>query len=110
MAEPLQEGSIVALDAHGHGLTANGAIVPGALPGERTLVKINGKRAELVETLDPAPERATPICPWFEPVAAASHSTCRLPHYACRPRSALSARGVVAKVATWSMPMARPVA
>src|ERR1700722_18325795 len=65
MAEPLQEGSIVALDAHGHGLTANGAIVPGALPGERTLVKINGKRAELVETLDPAPERATPICPWF---------------------------------------------
>jgi 23S rRNA (uracil1939-C5)-methyltransferase len=65
MAEPLQEVSIVALDAHGHGLTANGAIVPGALPGERTLVKIEGKRAELVETLNPAPERAAPICRWF---------------------------------------------
>jgi len=65
MAEPLEEVSIVALDAHGHGLTANGAIVLGALPGERTLVKVDGKRAELVETLNPAPERAKPICPWF---------------------------------------------
>jgi 23S rRNA (uracil1939-C5)-methyltransferase len=65
MAEPLQEVSIVALDAHGHGLTANGAIVPGALPGERARVKLEGKRAELVETLDPSPARAAPICRWF---------------------------------------------
>ena len=65
MAEPLEEVSIVALDPHGHGLTANGAIVPGALPGERARVKLEGKRAELVETLDPSPERAAPICPWF---------------------------------------------
>jgi 23S rRNA (uracil1939-C5)-methyltransferase len=65
MGDPIEEVSIVALDAHGHGLTAHGAIVPGALPGERTLVKLEGKRAELVETLDPSPERATPICPWF---------------------------------------------
>ena len=65
MAEPLQEVSIVALDAHGHGLTANGAIVPGALPGDRTRVTLEGKRAELVETLEPSPERAAPICPWF---------------------------------------------
>jgi 23S rRNA (uracil1939-C5)-methyltransferase len=65
MAEPLEEVSIVSLDAHGHGIAANGAIVPGALPGERTLVKFEGKRAELVETLNPSPQRATPICPWF---------------------------------------------
>jgi 23S rRNA (uracil1939-C5)-methyltransferase len=65
MTEPLAEVSVVALDAHGHGLTANGAIVPGALPGERTLVRLEGKRAELLETLDPSPERAAPICPWF---------------------------------------------
>jgi 23S rRNA (uracil1939-C5)-methyltransferase len=65
MIEPVEEVSIVALNAHGHGLTANGEIVPSALPGERTLVKLEGKRAELVETLTPAPERATPICPWF---------------------------------------------
>ena len=65
MAEPLEEVSIVALDAHGHGIAANGALVPGALPGERTLVKFEGKGAELLETLNPSPERATPICPWF---------------------------------------------
>jgi 23S rRNA (uracil1939-C5)-methyltransferase len=65
VAEPLEEVSIVALDAHGHGIAANGAIVPGALPGERTLAKFEGKRAELVETLNRSPERAAPICPWF---------------------------------------------
>jgi 23S rRNA (uracil1939-C5)-methyltransferase len=65
MAEPLEEVSIVALDAHGHGLTANDVIVPGTLPGERTLVKIGVKRAELVETLNPSPKRAAPICRWF---------------------------------------------
>jgi 23S rRNA (uracil1939-C5)-methyltransferase len=65
MAEPLQEVSIIALDGHGHGLTADGAIIPGALPGEVVRVKLEGKRAELIETLDPSPERAAPICPWF---------------------------------------------
>jgi 23S rRNA (uracil1939-C5)-methyltransferase len=65
VAEPLEEVSIVALDAHGHGVDASGAIVPGALPGERSLIKPDGKRTELVETLDPSPERAEPICPWF---------------------------------------------
>jgi 23S rRNA (uracil1939-C5)-methyltransferase len=65
MTEPLEEVSIAALDAHGHGVAANGTVVPGALPGERTLVRFAGKRAELVETLEPSPERAAPICPWF---------------------------------------------
>ena len=64
MAEAMEEVSIVALDAHGHGVASNGVIVPGALPGERTLVRPEGKRAELVETLTP-PERAAPICRWF---------------------------------------------
>jgi 23S rRNA (uracil1939-C5)-methyltransferase len=65
MLEALEELAIVALDAHGHGLAANGAIVPGALPGESARVRLTGKRAELVETLSAAPERAEPICPWF---------------------------------------------
>jgi 23S rRNA (uracil1939-C5)-methyltransferase len=65
MAEPIEEVSIVALDALGQGVAANGAIVPFALPGERTLVRLEGKRAELVETLNPSPERAEPSCPWF---------------------------------------------
>ena len=65
MTEPFEEVSIVALDAHGHGVASSGAIVPAALPGERTLVRPDGKRAEIIETLDVAPERAEPICRWF---------------------------------------------
>ena len=65
MLEPLEEVSIVALDAHGNGVAANGATVPLALPGERAVVRREGKRAEVIETLDAAPERAAPICRWF---------------------------------------------
>ena len=65
MAESLDEVSIVALDAQGHGVAADGTSVPFALPGERTLVRREAKRADIVETLDPSPERAAPICPWF---------------------------------------------
>lgn len=64
MAEPLEEVAIVALDAEGHGVAVDGTIIPFALPGERALVR-EGKRAELVETLNAAPGRAAPICPWF---------------------------------------------
>ena len=65
MLKPVEELSIIALDAHGEGVAANGAIVPGALPGERALVRLAGKRAELIETLSAAPERAEPICRWY---------------------------------------------
>src|SRR5277367_3744876 len=102
MAEPLEEVSIVALDAHGHGLTANGAIVPGALPGERTLVKIEGKRAELIETLNPAPERTKPICAWFGTCGGcvAQHMSPSLYHVWKRGLvvEALEREGVAAKV------------
>ncbi len=65
MAEPLEELSIVALDAHGEGVAANGVVVPYALPGEQARVRLAGKRAELVEISRAAPERAEPICPWY---------------------------------------------
>jgi 23S rRNA (uracil1939-C5)-methyltransferase len=65
VAEPVEELSIVALDAHGQGVAANGTIVPGALPGERALVRLAGKRAEVVEMLGAAAERAEPSCPWY---------------------------------------------
>ena len=65
MAEPLEEVSIVALDAEGHGVAADGTSIPFGLPGERTLVRREGKHAELVETMNAATERAAPICPWF---------------------------------------------
>ena len=65
MAEALEELAIVALDSRGDGVAANGATVPGVLPGERARVLSSGKRAELVERLSASPERAEPICPWF---------------------------------------------
>ena len=65
MADVLEDLAIVGLDAHGHGLAANGAIVPGALPGERARVRATASARELVETLSAAPERAEPICRWF---------------------------------------------
>ena len=65
MVEALEELAIVGLDAHGQGVAANGAVVPGALPGERARVRLTGRRAELIETLSAAPERAEPMCPWF---------------------------------------------
>ena len=102
MAEPLEAVSIVALDPHGHGLTANGAIVPGALPGERARVKLEGKRAELVETLNPAPERAAPICPWFGTCGGcvAQHMSASLYHAWKRGLvvEALEREGVAAEV------------
>jgi 23S rRNA (uracil1939-C5)-methyltransferase len=80
MTELVEELSIVALDAHGQGVAASGTIVPGALPGERALVRIAGKRAELIETLSAAPARAEPICPWYGRCGgcAAQHMSDRL--------------------------------
>ena len=102
MVEPLEELSVVGLDAHGHGVTANGATVPGALPGERALVRHGGKRTELIQTLDPSPERAEPICRWFGTCGGcvAQHMSASL--YQAWKRSlvveALKREGVSAKV------------
>jgi 23S rRNA (uracil1939-C5)-methyltransferase len=102
MGETIEEVSIVALDAHGHGLTANGAIVPGALPGEQARVRLGGKHAELVETLNPAPERAAPICPWFGTCGGcvAQHMSASLYHAWKRSSvvEALEREGVAAEV------------
>ena len=102
MAEPLEEVSIVALDAHGHGVDASGVIVPGALPSERTMVKVEGKRAELVETLGRSPERAAPICGWFGRCGGcvAQHMSAALYHAWKRGLvvEALAREGVAAEV------------
>jgi 23S rRNA (uracil1939-C5)-methyltransferase len=102
MAESFEELSIVALDAHGQGVAANGAIVPGALPGERALVRYEGKRAELIEIPSPAPERAEPICRWYGRCGgcAAQHMSASLYRQWKRGLvvEALSREGVAAEV------------
>ncbi len=65
MSETLEELAIVALDPRGDGVATSGAVVAGALPGERVRVRPSGERAELVETLNVSAERAQPICRWF---------------------------------------------
>src|SRR5271154_5699041 len=102
MADPAEELSIVALDAHGEGVAANGAIVPGALPGERVWARLADKRAELIETLSAAPDRAKPICPWYGRCGgcAAQHMSDRLYRQWKRGLvvEALEREGVVAQV------------
>jgi 23S rRNA (uracil1939-C5)-methyltransferase len=102
MAEWLDEVSIVALDAHGQGVAADGTIVPFALPGERTLVRREGGHADIVETLDGSPERAAPICPWFGRCGgcAAQHMSASLHRRWKRGLviDALEREGVVAEV------------
>ena len=65
MTETDEVLSIVALDARGDGVAESGAIVPGALPGEQARVRLDGRRAEPIEVLNPSSERATPFCGWF---------------------------------------------
>jgi 23S rRNA (uracil1939-C5)-methyltransferase len=102
MAEPIEEVSIVALDAQGHGVAASGAIVPLALPGERAVVKLEGKRADLMETLNAAPERAEPICRWFGQCGgcAAQHMSASLYRQwkRCLVVEALEREGIAAEV------------
>jgi 23S rRNA (uracil1939-C5)-methyltransferase len=102
MAEPVEELSIVALDAHARGAAANGVSVPGALPGERALVRLAGKRAELVETLSASPGRAEPICPWYGRCGGCAAQHMSVPLYRQWKRGlvteALKREGVAAEV------------
>ena len=102
MAEPVEELAIVALDAHGDGVAANGVVVPYALPGERALVRPAGKRADLIETLSAAPDRAEPSCRWYGRCGgcAAQHMSDRLYRQWKRGlvAEALKREGVEAKV------------
>jgi 23S rRNA (uracil1939-C5)-methyltransferase len=65
---PAQELSIDDLGHRGEGLvrSARGAIyIPGALPGERVLARIEGDRGRLIAVLAPSSDRVAPICPYF---------------------------------------------
>lgn len=61
----------IALDGDGVARTAEGAVfVPGAAPGERVRIRLGAghartRRGELVEVLEPAPERVPPRCEVF---------------------------------------------
>lgn len=60
----------------GDGLSADGQIVPLALPGERVRVRRGKERLELLDILWPSPQRVTPACPHY-----ASCGGCVLQHW-----------------------------
>ena len=102
MPEVLEELDIVALDSHGRGVAASGAIIPGALPGEKARVRLNVPRAEEVEILAPSAERVAPFCPWFGRCGGCAVQHMSEPAYARWKRGliveALNQAGVAAEV------------
>ena len=65
MDEITRELTIVGLNDRGEGLADYGPIAPGALPGERILAAVEGRRARVIEVLDASAERAEPFCPYY---------------------------------------------
>ncbi|HEX4709298.1 class I SAM-dependent RNA methyltransferase [Phenylobacterium sp.] len=79
-AGPPVELLIEAVGGEGDGVAAGPAFVPFTLPGERVLAAGFGERRELLEVLQPSPERAVPPCPHFRTCGG-----CALQHWALDP-------------------------
>lgn len=56
---------IGAVGAQGDGVAPGPAFVPLTLPGELVRAQMDGPRGELVEVLEPSPDRVTPACRHF---------------------------------------------
>jgi 23S rRNA (uracil1939-C5)-methyltransferase len=70
---------IAAMGRHGEGVaeTADGPVyLPYTLPGETVRGSVEGKRARLLELLEPSPDRIDPPCPHFGRCGG-----CRLQHW-----------------------------
>jgi 23S rRNA (uracil1939-C5)-methyltransferase len=62
---PPVELTITSVGGEGDGIAAGPVFVPFALPGERVRAQGSGERRELLEVLDPSPQRVEPPCPHF---------------------------------------------
>lgn len=79
-APDLRDLTIERLGAQGDGVADAGLFVPLTLPGERVRVRIEGGRGELVEVLEPSPERVAPVSPHYGDCGG-----CSLQHWAAKP-------------------------
>ena len=62
---PPVEIAIEQVGGEGDGVAAGPVFAPYTLPGERVLVAGSGDRRELLEVLEPSPNRVVPPCPHF---------------------------------------------
>ena len=83
--------TIARLGARGDGLTVDGLVVPGALPGERVSVAREERRARLLAIEAPSPKRVAPFCPY-----AGRCGGCAVQHLAAGAYAAWK-RGIVAQ-------------
>lgn len=75
---------IDSIGAQGDGISrpagSRPVFTPLTLPGERVLARVEGDRGELVEVLDPSPDRITPVSPHYGDCGG-----CALQHWAAEP-------------------------
>jgi 23S rRNA (uracil1939-C5)-methyltransferase len=76
----MREVIIDAVGAQGDGIARGEAFVPLTLPGERITAEMDGSRGELIEVLDPSPDRIAPPCKHFGHCGG-----CALQHWAPEP-------------------------
>lgn len=78
--------TISALGHRGEGIARDGeqtVFVPLTLPGETINAEVAGTRGQLVDILEPSPDRITPFCPHFGRCGG-----CQLQHMAPQPYEA----------------------
>lgn len=75
-----RELEIAAVGAQGDGIEAGGCFVPGALPGERVLARVERGRGALEGIVRASPERQEPPCPHFGACGG-----CALQHWSHAP-------------------------
>ena len=105
MTEPLRL-SIEYLGRRGEGvarLAGDVVYVPYGLPGETVLAEREGERANIVEVLEPRPDRLAPFCPHYGTCGGCAIQTLPWPDYAAWKRrlvvTALERAGLAVEVA-----------
>ena len=109
------EVTVETLGAQGDGLAAwagQTLYIPGTLPGERVRVKTGAKRGDgvacaLIDVLEPAPQRAPPICDYFAHCGGCALQHLDAPTYAQWKRARIA--DVLAKRGFADVPVLDPV-
>ena len=91
---PPAEFTIESVGGEGDGIAPGPVFAPFTLPGERVLVRGAGERRDLLEVLEPSPQRIAPICPHFFLCGG-----CALQHWAHEPYLAWKVERLVATLA-----------